>query len=254
MLGKKNYCFLILLLLCFCGTAIADIQKLSEADIRTIYNTYIKPNFNDEYKFRYSKLPLEKNESFWPWEGKDFPRVISILEFERFVVSNKIVPKKGLAINGIDPEWHYLAPKQLVQIDYLADPITYDLHSLNLPEKDFDFVICCQTLEHVYDPIRCLKNIYAHMNEGGILYVNVPGNSIPHDTPIHFYTGFTSAGIGAIAKMAGFKILSIGQWGNLEYLRIMHQTSDWPDYRAFKEPILNDFNCIPAIVWIFACK
>ena len=53
--------------------------------------------------------------------------------------------------------------------------------------------------------------------------------------------------------MAGFKILSIGQWGNVEYLKIMFESNSWPDYRKLKNPGINDVNC-PIITWIFAVK
>ena len=184
---------------------------------------------------------------------RDFARVIAVLEFENFVTSNNISAHKGLAINGTDPEWSYLPECAITSIDYEKDPVNYDLHTLNLPEKDFDFVMVNQTLEHVYDPICCLKNIYDHMVPGGILYLNVPANNIPHSTPFHYYTGYTPTGLGAVVQAAGFEILSIGQWGNLEYLKKMFETNDWPDYRALQNPGKNDINC-PIITWIFAKK
>jgi len=233
---------------------IIAIQRLTDQDIQEIYTNYVEPNDNRDNMFRYEPLPQGKNNTFWPWEGKGFPRVIALLEFERFVTETKLSCKKGLAINGLDPEWHYLAAQEIVQIAYSKDPNKYDLHILNLPEKDFDFVMVNQTFEHVYDPIRCLENIYKHMRPGGILYFNVPANTIPHDTPFHHYNGFTAVGIGAIARAAGFKILRIGQWGNSGYLQEMHKTNRWPDYRQFTSPGINDMKCCAAIVWIFAIK
>lgn len=227
---------------------------LSDADINEIYTTFVKPNYNDEYKMRYVPLPLHKNNlSSYPWEGKDLPRVFALLEFERFIVMHQIRCNKGLAINGLDPEWNYLPYKNVVQTQYLDNPEKYDLHVLNLDEKDFDFVMVNQTLEHVWDPIRCLEKLYDHMVKGGILYLNVPANNIPHSTPWHYYTGFTPVGLGALVRAAGFKILSIGQWGNVEYLKKMFDTNSWPDYRQFKNPGVNDIDC-PCITWIFAIK
>jgi len=246
---------IVLVTVIACYTAIIfSTQKITVKDIHEIYNTCIKSNMNDEYKFRYSNLPLEKNNDFWPWKDKDLPRVIALLEFEKFVKENNISYQKGLAINGIDPEWHHLPSKEITHISYETDPIKYDLHSLNLPDKDYDFVMVNQTLEHVYDPIRCLENIYKHMSTGGILYFNVPSNTIPHDTPIHYYTGYTPVGLGVLVKLAGFKILSIGQWGNSEYLKMMHGTNSWPDYLQFAYPAVNDLEHCPVISWIFAIK
>ena len=57
------------------------------------------------------------------------------------------------------------------------------------------------------------------MRKGGILYFSVPANNIPHETPFHYYTGITPTGAGAMVRAAGFKILSIGQWGNFGYIK-----------------------------------
>lgn len=239
----------------FVLTSLFGFHKmLEEKDINELYNNHIKPHLNEEYRTRYVPLPMHKNKSFWPWEGKDFPRVIAVLEFERFINSHSITSQKALAINGAsDPEWHYLPTQKIVTTSYDLDPIKHNLYSLDLEDKDFDFVMVNQTFEHIYDPIGCLQNIYDHMQEGAILYFNVPANSIPHWTPFHFYTGFTPSGVGAIVQAVGFKILSIGQWGNIEYIKKMFSENDWPDYRQFKNPGYNDFSC-PVIIWVFALK
>lgn len=243
---------IIILLLIF--LSLDSRIYISNEEIRGIYQKYVLVNLNNEYRNRYKQLPLDKNESIWPWENKDFPRVISMLEFERFIKDNKIVCQNGLAFNGVDPEWHYLKDCQITRVDYIDNPEKFDLHKLELEKNDYDFVMCNQTLEHVYDPIKCLENIYKHMKEGGILYFNVPGDSIPHDTPIHFYTGFTPIGVAVIVKSAGFKILNIGHWGNLEYIQKSQKESNWPDYREIKSQGLNDTDISPAIVWVFAQK
>lgn len=226
---------------------------LEEREIHEIYHSYVLAYQTAENKNRYMPLPLEKNTLPWRWEGKDFPRIIALLEFERFVKENKIESKKALSISGIaDPEWYYLPHQHVLHIDYAEDR-QYDLHRLNLSSKDYDFVMINQTLEHVYDPITCLKNLYKHMQPGGILFANVPSNNILHSQPNHYFTGYTPVGLGCMLKMAGFKILHIGQWGNLEYLHKMQSTNSWPDFRQFYNPGLNDWNH-PVITWIFAIK
>jgi SAM-dependent methyltransferase len=230
-------------------------QKLTNEDIKKIYQKFIVPNLNNEYRLRYAKLPVEKNLQFWSWENKDFPRVIALLEFEKFIKERNIISKNALAINGEnDPEWHYLQTEKITPINYIDNPSNFDLNNLILDRNDFDFAMCNQTLEHVYDPITCLENIYKYMKKGGIIYLNMPGNSIPHDTPIHFYTGFTAAGVGAIVQAAGFKILSIGHWGNQEYCEKSHKESRWPDYKELQSQGLNDIHRTPDIVWVFAIK
>jgi len=243
-----------ILLLFFCSSLFAEV--ISSEKIREIYDQYVVGPFTEEYKQRYVPLPMHKNSSPWKWEGKDFARVIAILEFDRFVQERGLSSENGLAINPIepvDPEWHWIPYKKITKTDYEADPIKYDLHTLDLEEKDFDFVTVNQTLEHVYDPLLCLKNIHAHMRKGGILYFNVPVNNIPHSVPFHFFTGFTPVQLGILVHLAGFQILSIGQWGNEEYLVRIIKTQGWPDYKELEKPEVNEFHN-PAIAWIFAIK
>lgn len=259
---NKMFIWLLLISTCIwcqvCSFKFSNgLRKISDSDIQNIFEQYINPLSNQEYCQRYVPLPFDKNNLSWRWEHNALCRVISLLEFGRFVQDHNIICKKGLAINGRDPEWCFLEVEPSLITDYEKNPLKFDLYTLDLDEKDFDFVMCNATLEHVYDPLLCLENIYKHMVHGGILYLCVPANGIFHSMPFYFYTGFTPMGIGAVIMAAGFKILRIGQWGNLEYLKKMFETNSWPDYvymqTVMKDPGYNDLN-VPVTVWAFAIK
>ena len=82
---------------------------LSSDKIRELYKKFVEVNYTDEYKNRYVPLPLEKNNKRWKWEGKDFPRVISLLEFESYIEKYNFQIDKLLLFNGEqDPEIEYL--------------------------------------------------------------------------------------------------------------------------------------------------
>ena len=230
---------------------------LLEADITDIYNKHIAINYTKEYVNRYVPLPLQLNNKEWKWEGKDFPRIISLLEFARFIKEYDRTFNSVLSFNGNkDPEYEYLKYKNRYNYSYKDDVDKYDLHNLQLDRSDFDFVMLNQTLEHLYDPISALKNIYKHLSDGAIFYANVPCNSIPHTTPFHYYTGITPSGLGALIKLAGFEILEIGQWGNVEYFKQMFDNK-WSDYKHMYKLTdhvgHNDLNC-PIITWCWAIK
>ena len=226
---------------------------LKESDIINIHKEFILSKNNNEYLNRYEKLPTNPNKN-WSWENKDFPRVIALLEFKRFIENNKLFFDKVLTLNGDnDPEYEHLQYKEKVNYNYTSDKINYDLHNLNLPQKDFDFMMTNQTLEHVYDPVKVVKNIYNHLRNKGIVYMNLPAVNIPHSTPFHHFTGITPVGLGCIFKTAGFDILDIGFWGNVNYHNyIFNNKNSWPDYRIIKD-YRNDIER-PAITWIFAQK
>lgn len=213
---------------------------LSEKDIKDIYSKV----YNIE-PCKY--VPLPSNDKKWKWEEKDFPRVIALLEFAEFIKDYSF--NRVLSFNGMsDPEYEFLVFKDFVNYDYPEQ----DLHVLDLPDRDYDFVMLNQTIEHLYNPILALKNIYRYLKIGGIFYANVPVNNIPHDTPLHFYTGVTATGLGAMVKLAGFDIIKIGQWGNKIYCRQMYDNL-WSDYTYHNEPGYNDLDC-PLITWVFAVK
>lgn len=225
-------------------------MHLTYSDISEMYQTFIKPKQTPEYLTRYLTLPFHLNNKRWKWENKDFPRVISLLEFQRFPLPSF---EKVLSFNGAnDPEYEFITYSQLKNYNYLDDMINYDLHTLNINEKDFDFCMCNQTLEHVYDPCLVLRNIYNHLKSGAIFYCNVPSINMAHDTPHHHYTGFTPTGLGCVVKQAGFEILDIGFWGNTEYINCMMNNNDWPDYQK-----VSRYSSEPnkeVITWIFARK
>lgn len=225
---------------------------ISNNEIEEIYNNYVKINYTAEYDTRYKELPFQFNNKNWKWEFKDFPRVISLLEFKRYMEKYNFNFENILTFGGCnDPELEYVKYKNLINIDYDDNPINSDAHTFKL-DKNFDFTMINQTIEHLYNPIKAIKNIYNHLNYGGIFYANVPTNNIPHSEPYHYYTGITPVGLGVMAKLAGFKILEIGQWGNKEYLNKIYDIDDWIDYRRMENNI-NDKRC-PIITWILAQK
>lgn len=224
---------------------------MDDTIVNEIYKKFVRVNDTPEYRNRYVPLPLHLNNQKWKWEKKDFPRVIALLEFKRYMEKYNFNFDKILSFNGQeDPEYQYISFKDSVNINYTDDIVNNDLHRLNLSETDFDFVMLNQTFEHLYDPISVAKSLYTHLKDGGIFYCNVPSNNRPHSTPYHYYTGFTPVGLGVIMKLAGFEILEIGQWGNRQYLNNLFR-SGWTDYRLNNS--VNEINC-PVITWILAVK
>lgn len=220
-------------------------------EIKNIYEQFIVSKFCNEYLSKYEKLPLEQKQNNWDWDGKDFSRVISLLEFKEFFEKNNIFFNDILVLNGIgDPELNYIKYKNIFFLDYKND-IETDLHVFKT-DKKYDFLMTNQTLEHTYDPCLILKNLYNIMNKNGIVYFNVPSLGPPHNTPHHHYNGFTPVGLGSIIRQAGFKLLDVGFWGNKEYVKYLFEKNDWPDYKGINN-YKNDFN-YSVISWAFAIK
>lgn len=233
---------------------------VSKENIQEIYDKYVKVNYTEAYLNKYSSIPMELNNKKWKWEGKDFVRIIALLEFREYILELDRVFEDVLSFSSVDiwgvrdPEYDYLQYKNHHNFNY-EDDIKYDLHYLELEKKDFDFIMLTQVIEHLYNPILALKNIYNHLKIGGIIYASVPVNNIPHSTPFHFYTGVTPVGLGMMMQLAGFDILKIGQWGNEEYLHQLYGQAEltWPDYTYCENPGRNEIEH-PVGTWCFAKK
>lgn len=205
------------------------------ADVQRIYNDYVVVNNTSDYLCRYNRLPLEKNNKKWRWEGKNFARIITILEFERLIHKYNISSEKLLTFNGADdPELEYLDFKERINIDYDEKTGKNDLHNIDADNICADFVILSQTLEHLYDPILALQNIYTALKQGAYIFASIPVVNIQHSTPFHYYMGFTPTGLGSIFESAGFKIVEIGQWGNQKYIDFIFARGTWPDFKDLR--------------------
>jgi len=64
-----------------------------------------------------------------------------------------------------------------------------DVQELNLNRK-FDTIIMSHVLEHCPDPVKVLNNIHSHLNEQGILFIEVPiekGKPRPTEKDAHYF-------------------------------------------------------------------
>lgn len=55
--------------------------------------------------------------------------------------------------------------------------IFWDLQNISnndIPEDEFDFVICCEVLEHVVEPLKIINELYRVLKPGGVLLCSVP--------------------------------------------------------------------------------
>lgn len=241
-----------------------EANMISEKEVRLIYEDFVESKFNGRpngwHKNKYAELPLDLNDDEkWNWEGKDFPRIVSLLEFKSFIEYNSLEFSNACILNGgkYEPEMRYIKSNRLICCNYEENKEKYDLLKLNLPSKEFDLIVCNHTLEHVQDPQLAVKNIHSHVKNGGWVYASVPVVSPPHDTPFHFYTGITPTGLGCLFKSAGFEIIDIGCWGNSEYSSYVlsperYDKLPFPDYTMIKD-YRNDLDR-PVVTWIFARK
>lgn len=203
------------------------IKRFTPSDIETLYNTKVKKGAS--YFQKYENI-LEHKDGFIEtlFINKDYPRIPCLLDFKEWVKKYNITPQKMLYTCETDFELQYITPKQKTSCTYNGNNNEGDLHKLNLTKKDYDFFLFSQTLEHLYNPLLAIKNIFEHIAPEGWVFTSVPTINIPHMTPFHF-TGIYPIGLAVLFESVGFKIMEIGQWGNFDYIEAIFKNHTWPD-------------------------
>ena len=223
------------------------MKQFSEQELHDIYNTSVKKP--GSYFTKYEKLPPCPVKAWnYSWDGHDFPRSWCILDFCEWIEKYNINPDH-VGHTSWDPETEFLPYKTRQLIEYPP----YDLHTIgNHFDKAFDFFLFSQTLEHLYNPHMAVESIYKTIKPGGYVFTSVPTLNIPHMTPIH-YGGYNPMGLAVMFASAGFEILEIGQWGNLEYIQKLWTTHYWPGYEALqKNGRVTNSECDVCQCWILA--
>ena len=229
--------------------------RFNSSDILTLWES--KVNLHDKYFeicVNHVKA-FEELQISWNIDGKDFGRICTLIDFVTWVQKyNLTSPQRLLTTCVEDPELKYISPQEIVEYKYEIELGTGDLHDLNKIElgEKFDFMIFSHTLEHLWNPMLCVQNIFMKMKPGGYVFTSVPALNMQHMTPYH-YQHFTPMGLAILFRGAGFEIDEIGQWGNLNYEIVLLSNLGWPDWNTLQKPILNQREH-PCQVWILAHK
>lgn len=196
---------------------------MSVLEENNLYEIYKKVKLPSSY-FEISNTITDIKEEYKTF---DFPRVMSILDFERWIHIYNLTDLKTVGTTVLtDPELQSFKDSEIINMSYPK----YDLHKYYEEfQNTFDIFIFCQTLEHLYNPLLGLQNINKYVKKSGYVFTSVPTLNIPHLTPIH-YGGFTPMGLAVLFIQSGFEIVEIGQWGNLEYLIKLFKGFSWPNY------------------------
>jgi hypothetical protein len=190
------------------------------------------------------------------WHGKEFSRVICLLDFHRWSLKHGFAITNHLLVTDPnDPELRFMRANSMVQYVHQPEKLLGDLHLIDDPSvRDlfFDFVLFSQTLEHLYDPFLCLVNIRAKMRVGGLIFTSVPTVNHQHMTPHHFFH-YTPMGLTAIMHNAGFEVLELGQYGSWQFENNILGQLSWADYHSYvRGGILDIDPQRPDNIWVLA--
>jgi SAM-dependent methyltransferase len=207
-------------------------KRFSTDEIKEIYNTYVLKDekYYESHNNLSSKIPAIIPPLKYSCYDKDYPRLAAIYDLNNWLNKYNIRHFNNvLSTYKEDPELHMIKWDNITFAEF--DGQNYDLHTLDLPDKTYDFIIINQTLEHVYNPSECVKNVYEHLRPGGYFFTSVPMINIDHCMPF-YYWGMKPLGLALMCKSQGFNILETGSWGSKEYILSLYTKEWWPSYNT----------------------
>lgn len=124
-----------------------------------------------------------------------------------------LIAKKGFKVSGVDMDNKkiMLAKKILSKIDYSnVDFYQMDITNLKFKNQSFDSAICIETLEHIKEDDKALKEISRVLKKEGVFILSVPGvgliSKINKENKHHVREGYSFKQIKNKLENNGFKI------------------------------------------------
>lgn len=113
-----------------------------------------------------------------PWIEKGFPQ-LKVLEIG--IGSGAIglmFTSEGAFYRGVEPS-SFMYKQTIKNFPKLSDKIqNCFLQDADLPKRYFDLAVMVDTLEHIPYPIDFLELLKTYLREGGIIYIEVPNESL----------------------------------------------------------------------------
>lgn len=147
----------------------------------------------------------------------------------------------------------------IVQSSQKLVDVICEATDIPLPDNTFDTILSTQTIEHIYDHKKMLKEASRLLRQGGSIILSGPMYWPLHEEPYDYFR-FTKYGFRALLEEAGFKVLEElsngGKWALLGQT-IIHTL--YPDIDHFKtkkvrffKMALNIFGGVSTINKIFS--
>lgn len=89
-----------------------------------------------------------------------------------------------------------------------ASEYYYDGHTIPFPDESFDFILCSEVLEHLFNAEEILTELNRVLVKSGSMLLTVPFVWEEHEIPYDF-ARYTSAGLCDLVRRHGFEVVSI---------------------------------------------
>lgn len=93
--------------------------------------------------------------------------------------------RKGWLVSGCEPS---ASASNVARKLYEIEVQTGQFENIEIPDKAFDLVLISHVLEHLYEPIKCLKKVNKILKDKGYLLVEVPCLTNPENWGNGYFT------------------------------------------------------------------
>ena len=112
--------------------------------------------------------------------------------------------------------------------------------------KNFDLVLCCGVIEHLWNLEAFFFNLSALVQSDSKIWITFPVFNFPHGAPDWYSSGYSPDMLAKIADLYGFITLKSGARGNLRDYRFRSLLKIWPENlgkpeKYFFMPLLSYF-------------
>lgn len=107
----------------------------------------------------------------------------------------------------------------------------------NLKEQ-FDLVICCQVLEHIWNMENAVSNLSELVKPSGLIWINVPTSNLKHGSPEFYSSGYQPELVEKMFETKNFVKIISGDLGSKRLYKITHKQQFWPSALEHQKPFL----------------
>lgn len=93
--------------------------------------------------------------------------------------------------------------------------IVSDITEIPLPDGSEANMLCAEVLEHVENPLDAIRELRRILRPGGRILITVPGTSLLHFSPYHYYTGFKTNFFKSALEKERFNVDKIVRVGSI---------------------------------------
>jgi len=163
-------------------------------------------------------------------KNMEYGRHLLLQIFERFIEEHNIPSDLNVLIIGgsnDEPELEILRNKGLdlnLTLYGIEEYETYfDMNKQNDVENNsFDFLICSNVLEHVWNIENFFENIKNLTNENTLVFINCPKSNMEHGSPEYYSAGYPKEFLIKNLENKNFIILEAGEVGSERFYKSIH--------------------------------